>query len=269
MSARSRILLIAASAIALAGSVAFAQRYQGGNNRQGRRVTRKESRRDRDTERGWIVRILTYSGGDKNRRGRNKAEGNGPSKTGSIVIKTEQGRQFTGVLTTETRYSARSARITPSRTKSLLIRGVPVELNWRTSDKLSGRVVSDIRVRTIEIEGVIKQANRKKVTVMARPKQSPEELPQIKVRGRKSTENKKRVKRPAPRKLVLTLSEASAITLEGDEADIKDIKPTMKFDAVVIDGGPSIILDLNARSVKESRDPKKGKRKPKSTDRTP
>ncbi len=77
------------------------------------------------------------------------------------------------------------------------------------------------------------------------------------------------MKRPAPRKLVLTLSEASAITLEGDEADIKDIKPTMKFDAVVIDGGPSIILDLNARSVKESRDPKKGKRKPKSTDRTP
>ena len=144
---------------------------------------------------------------------------------------------------------------------------MPVELNWRTSDKLSGRVVSDIRVRTIEIEGVIKQANRKKVTVMARPKQSPEELPQIKVRGRKSTENKKRVKRPAHRKLVLTLSEASAITLEGDEADIKDIKPTMKFDAVVIDGGPSIILDLNARGVKEPSDPKKGKRKRRPADR--
>lgn len=262
MSPRSRILLVAAWTLVLSGSVALAQRYQGRNNRAGRRVAPRESSRNRDTERGWIVRILTYSGGDRDRRGRNKSDLNSePNKIGSIVIKTEQGRQFTGVLTSETRYSAQSADITPSKTKLLLVHDVPIELNWRTSDELSGRVVSDIRVRTVEIEGVIKRANRKKVTVMATAKQPPEELPEVKVRGRRTPRDKKAMKKPAAKKLVLALSEASEITLDGDKADIKDIKATMEFDAVVIDGGPTTILALNARGSKEPGAPKENKRK--------
>lgn len=256
-----RILLFAASVVAFGGNKAIAQRYQQQNRQAGERPPRNVSPRDRDTERGRIIRILAYGEGDKSRRGRDKSGDTSPHKTGSIVIKTERGRQFTGVLTSETRFSASSSDMTPSKTRLLLDRGVPIELNWRTSDEMSGRVVTDVRIRTVEIEGVIQRANRKRIVVMATAKEPPEELPEIKVKGRRTPEPKKPPKKPARKKLQLALSEVSTLTLDGDETVVKQIKPFMEFDAVVIDGGPATILSLHARTEKKAEAEVEGRRK--------
>lgn len=250
-----RPIVIALAAFALTAADLHAQGYR----RQGGRAQRRFRSDDRGTERGFIVRVLSF-GNDRSRRG-DEAARHGVSvgkKTGTIAIKTQRGPQFSAVFTRRTEFLVENARLSPSKVKSLLVAGMPVELNWETSEDVGGRAVTTIRIRTVEIEGVIQKLSRGKVVVMARPKAAPESDTDIKVRGRRGSKDAAAKKRPKPRKLALTVAKATAVTVDGEDAKLNGLRPKMAFDALVTDGGPSLILEIHARGVKKAdKKPKK------------
>jgi hypothetical protein len=147
----------------------------------------------------------------------------------------------------------------PEKVRKLLVKDVPVVLNWRLSEEVDGRIVSDLQIRTVEINGSIKRATAKRITVTALPAQMPaDEPPPIEAGGRT-----RQPPRPAgppkkpmqPRTLNLLVSpEISAFTLDGEKVAFKELKPSMKFDAVIMDGGPALIFELRARNHDGSDD---------------
>ncbi len=258
MQPRQRYCLIALISLAACTPAAYAQRY-----RTGRGVRVQTRSRDRGSERGFIVRVRAFgnnAGGQA--RGRSKLKGGYTGKkTGQITIKAERGPQFSAVFTHNTEYTVDHGQLSPSKVRALLGPGIPVELNWETSDEVGGRAVTALRIRTIEIDGVISKLGRRKFVVLAAPKTNAEEQsrPEITVRGRRGKRPNRRGDKPEPkpRKLALNTSNLTRFTLDGEPAKLNALRPTMAFDALVTDGGPRLVLELHART-----DPKaeKGKR---------
>lgn len=264
MQPRRRTCLIALVSLAACTPAAFAQRYRTGG------AVRIQTRsRDRGSERGFIVRVRAFG---NNTGGRTRGGYTG-KKTGQITIKAERGPQFSAVFTRDTEYTVDHGQLSPSKVRALLGPGIPVELNWETSEEVGGRAVTAVRIRTIEIDGVISKLSRKRFVVLATPKPDPEEQsrPEITVRGRRGKTSNRRVGKPAPkpRRLALTTSKLTRFTLDGEPAKLSALRPTMAFNALVTDGGPRLVLELHARTDPEGekdkgdKDPKDGAKKKK------
>ncbi len=258
-----RDVLTAITIISLCAPTVSAQR-SGGNSRsrRGRAVGGRGSR-EHGTVRGKIVRIRLYRR-QRPESGRDSGEiaGSGAKKTGTIAVRTKEGRQYAAVLTRETAYSVRNTTLSPARVRALLVTGTPVEMNWRTADDLDGRMAGEIRIRTVEIEGVIQSVHRKRVVVMASRKVRAAIPEAVTVRGRHSRRpqhGRNLRKKPTRRRLTLSVAGITTVTLEGEASKLEDLRPTMEFDAVAIDGGPRTVLEIHAREG--------GKRGPE--DRTP
>ncbi|MFQ5423736.1 MAG: hypothetical protein ACE5F9_07115 [Phycisphaerae bacterium] len=253
-----RDVLTAIAIISLCAPTVSAQRSGGNSRSRQGRVVRGRGSREHGTVRGKIVRIRLY-GKQRPNGGRDSGDsaGSGSKKTGTIAVRTNEGRQYAAVLMRDTAYSVRNATLSPARVRSLLVTGTPVEMNWRTADDLDGRMAGEIRIRTVEIEGVIKSVNRKKIVVMASPKVRAAIPETVTVRGRhprRPQRGKNPRKRPTRRRLTLSVAGVTTVTLEGEASKLEDLRPTMEFDAVAIDGGPRTVLEIHAREGGQ-RDP--------------
>lgn len=233
-------VVLASNALTLSG-----QTYRGKKTQSNGRATRRTGTRDRGTVNGSIVRIRRFNSA-RGKRGDDAPRGGAGKKIGSIAIRIDGGAQFSAVLTGATDYSVQNTVMTRSKVMSLLVPGVPVELNWKTSDEVGGRAVTDLRIRTIEIEGVIKTANRRKLVVMASPRVRSEATP-IRVRGRAPEQPRKPRRKLKPRKLSLRLAEVTQFTLNGKESSVETIRATMEFNAIVTNGSPGVVLELHLR----------------------
>lgn len=275
MTRRSGIPTFAAI-LALACTTVFAQPYTGNKNGQGT-GKRVPSRGDRDegTEYGKITAVRSY--------GAQASE-----KVGQVNIQTMGGKQVSVHLTDRTRYTLAGADMDRAMVSALLVKDMPVTLQWRYSAETGGKVAYNIEIRTVAVQGTIKKANKRQITVAALPIATEEETepvaPPIRAGGRKAPEPPRKVEKKAPTPKTLTLiveNGLTRITVNGEKADAAMIKPQMTFDAIVIDGGPRWLIELNAhapggragpegnregdteKADKEAKGKKSGKEKPK------
>lgn len=242
MTRRPGIPIVAAT-LALACTTVFAQPNTGNRDNQPK-GNRQPFRGDRDegTEHGRITAVRSY--------GAQASE-----KVGQVNIQTTAGKQVSVHLTDRTRYTLAGADMDRAMVSALLVKDVPVVLQWRYSAETGGKVAYNIEVRTIAIQGTIKKGNKRQITVAALPIAQEEEAepvsPPIRAGGRKAPEPPKKMakKEPQPATLTLILQNGlTRITLNGEKAESAVIKPKMTFDAIVIDGGPRWLIELNART---------------------
>jgi len=242
MTRRPGILTFAAL-LALSCTTVFAQPNPGNKNNP-RTGNNQPFRGDRDegTEYGKITAVRSF--------GAQASE-----KIGQVNLQTLAGKQVSVHLTDRTRYMLAGADMDRSMVRTLLVKDVPVMLQWRYSAETGGKVASSIEIRTIAIQGTIKKANKRQITVAALPIAQEEYVepvaPPIRAGGRKAPEPPKKVakKEPKPATLMMIVqNELTRITLNGEKAESGVIKPKMTFDAIVIDGGPRWLIELNAHT---------------------
>ncbi len=232
-----------AALLALACTTVFAQPNTG--NKTGQNTNKKtpfRGDRDEGTEYGKIIAVRAY--------GALASE-----KIGQVNIMTTGGKQVSVHLTDRTRYTLAGADMDRAMVNALLVKDVPVMLQWRYSAETGGKVAFLIEVRTIAIQGTVTKANKRQITVAALPLASEEEsepvAPPIRAGGRKAPEPPKKVVKKAPTPKTLTLiaqSNLTRVSVNGEKADSAAIKPKMKFDAVVIDGGPRWLIEFNGHT---------------------
>lgn len=201
-----------------------------------------------------------------------RAKSNSPTakKEATLAVKPNGRPQVTLVLVDDTSYAIEGLNWPAEKIKVHLNPGTPVILNWEYWDRVDGRVVKDLKLRTVSINGTIRSARANKLQVEAIPKEPDPEPEPISVRGRRQPPDEDtRKKEPAkPRKLTLPMDPATThVTLNGKDSNVKALAAKMEFDAIVLNGGLNTVLELNARSngrpdVRES-EVKRSTKKPK------
>ena len=271
--------LMSAAILALACTTVFAQPYNGNQPRPGtntgtgknNKQTPPREDRDEGTEYGAIVTVRAYGAQNSD-------------KVGQVNIQTNSGKQVSVHLTERTRFLLAGADMDRAMVNQLLVKGVPVTMQWRSSLETGGKVAYSIEIRTVAIQGTIKKANKRQMTVSALPIKQEEEYepvaPPIRAGGRKAPEPAKKVAKKEPKPMALTLAvrdEVTRVSLNGEKAEAAAIKPKMTFDAIVVDGGPRWLIELNARTEdgktadegkKKDDTEKTGKDKPVKPDKT-
>jgi len=244
---RTFTALTVAACLAWPCSTVFAQRNTGNKTgqttgKQGR-TPRAGGDRDEGTEYGAVVSIRSF--------GAQNSE-----KIGQIIVRSNAGKQVNVHLTDRTRYLLAGADMDREMVNALLVKDVPVTLQWRYSAETGGKVAYSIEVRTIAIQGTVTKANKRQLTVSALPVAREEETepaaPPIRAGGRKIADPPKRPapKAPVPKSLTLIVKEhLTRLSLNGEKTEAGEIKPKMTFDALVVDGGPRWLIELNARSA--------------------
>jgi len=201
--------------------------------------------RDEGTEYGFVSTVRLY--GAKN-----------SAKIGSIVVRTPNGRQVSASLMDRTRYTLGGAEMERGQVEALVTKGSPVVMQWRYSNETGGRAAYSIEIRTVALQGTIKKIAGKHVSVTASPVQDEKEAepvaPQIKAGGRPMVPPaKKAAAKPVVRAVTLLLNkDLTKITMDGQKADRDVLKPNLKFDAVVMDGGSNLILEIHVKSPDDS-----------------
>ena len=208
--------------------------------------------KDEGTEYGFVSTVRVY--GAKN-----------SAKLGSITVRTQNGRQVSAALMDRTRYTLGGAEMDRAQIAALLVKGTPVVMQWRYSNDTGGRAAYSIEVRTVAMHGTIKKFAGKHITVLASPTQSEAEsepeAPQIKAGGRPMAPPAKRV---APKPVVRTVTllfnkDVTKVTVDGEKADRAALKPNVKFDAVVMDGGSNLILEIHLKTKADAAEGGTGK----------
>lgn len=242
MTRRPGILTFAAL-LALTCTTVFAQPNTGNKNNQ-RNGNKQPFRGDRDegTEYGKITAVRSFGA-------------QASDKIGQVNLQTTAGKQVSVHLTDRTRYMLAGADMDRSMVSALLVKDVPVVLQWRYSAETGGKVASTIEIRTIAIQGTIKKANKRQITVAALPIARDDETepvaPPIRAGGRRALEPPKKVAKKEPKPatfMMIVRNGLTRITLNGEKSESTVIKPKMTFDAIVIDGGPRWLIELNART---------------------
>ena len=241
---RIDIFLAVAAFVAFSCTTVFAQRTPGNKPGQNTGNTNKVPRsgdRDEGTEYGVVVGLRAY--------GAQNSE-----KIGQINIRNNAGKQVSVHLTERTRYLMSGGDMDRDMVKMLLVKDVPVTLQWRYSAETGGKLAYSIEVRTISIQGTVTRANKRQLSVSALPLVNEYEAepvaPPIRAGGRRVAEPPKRPEKkpPTPRTLTLGIKDhLTRVSLNGEKAAAADLKPKMTFDAVVIDGGPRWLIEINAR----------------------
>ena len=234
-----------AAILALACTTVFAQPNTGnktGQGNQNKKVPNRGGDRDEGTEYGKITTVRSYGA-------------QASDKVGQINLQTMAGKQVSVHLTDRTRYLLAGADMDRAMVNALLVKDVPVTLQWRYSAETGGKVAYSIEIRTVAIQGTIKKANKRQITVAALPIEREEEYepvaPPIRAGGRKAPEPPRKVEKKAPTPKTITLivqNSLTRISLNGEKTEAAAIKPKMTFDAIVIDGGPRWLIELNAHT---------------------